>query len=139
MCVVDLYKFEVEIKVPESCARDLGSGIPAQVTSNGKTYKAEVSAVSPEVVNGEVTARLRFADGQQPPGLRPNQRMSSRLVPAPRKNVLIVQPRPFPEPPRGPYATSAGGCSATRRPITAGASRLTNVAIVSGPEPGEGI
>src|SRR3546814_4445373 len=53
--------------------RSLGIGIPAQVTSNGKTYKAEVSAVSPEVVNGEVNARLRFAEGQQPPGLRQNR------------------------------------------------------------------
>src|SRR3546814_10870652 len=77
LSVVDLDKFEVEIKVPESFARDLGIGITAQVTSNGKTYKAEVSAVSPEVVNGEVNARLRFAEGQQPPGLRQNQRLSS--------------------------------------------------------------
>src|SRR3546814_16938300 len=43
LSVVDLDKFEVEIKVPESFARDLGIGIPAQVTRNGKTSKAEVS------------------------------------------------------------------------------------------------
>src|SRR5690606_9752329 len=91
LSVVDLAKFEVEIKVPESFARDLGIGIPAQVTSSGKTYKAEVSAVSPEVVNGEVNARLRFADGQQPPGLRQNQRLQARIVLDTRKNVLMVE------------------------------------------------
>src|SRR3546814_16515888 len=101
MCVVDLYKFEVEIKVPESFARDLGTGIPAQVTSNGKVYKAEVSAVSPEVVNGEVNARLRFADGQQPPGLRQNQRLSSRIVLDTRQNVPLVE--------RGPFLVQDGG------------------------------
>src|SRR5690606_7861863 len=68
--VVDLSQFEVEIKVPESFARDLGIGMPAQVTSVGKQWPAQISAVSPEVVNGEVNARLRFADGGQPPGLR---------------------------------------------------------------------
>src|SRR3546814_12458967 len=40
LSVVDLDKFEVEIKVPESFARDLGIGIPAPVTSHGQTYKA---------------------------------------------------------------------------------------------------
>src|SRR3546814_13709665 len=65
LSVVDLDKFEVEIKVPESFARDLGIGIPAPVTSNGKTYKAEVSAVSPEVVNGKVNAdRKRVGQGK---------------------------------------------------------------------------
>src|SRR5690606_18900480 len=62
--VVDLSQFEVEIKVPESFARDLGIGMPAEVTSVGKQWPAEISAVSPEVVNGEVNARLRFADGR---------------------------------------------------------------------------
>ncbi|HEY9540435.1 MAG TPA: efflux RND transporter periplasmic adaptor subunit, partial [Luteimonas sp.] len=119
LSVVDLDKFEVEIKVPESFARDLGIGIPAQVTSNGKVYKAEVSAVSPEVVNGEVNARLRFADGQQPPGLRQNQRLSSRIVLDTRKNVLMVERGPFLEQDGGSFAWVVEGGSATRRPIQA--------------------
>src|SRR5690606_34108653 len=65
--VVDLSKFEVEIRVPESFARDLAIGMPAQLGNAGRTFAGEVSAVSPEVVNGEVTARIRFKDGQ-PPG-----------------------------------------------------------------------
>src|SRR3546814_20975383 len=96
LSVVDLDKFEVEIKEPESFARDLGIGIPAQVTSNGKTYKAEVSAVSPEVVNGEVNARLRFADVQQPPALRPTQRLASRTMLAPRQQRHQCTRRPAP-------------------------------------------
>src|SRR5690606_18314524 len=49
LSVVDLSEFEVEIRVPESFARDLGIGVPAQVTSQGKPWPAKVSAVSPEV------------------------------------------------------------------------------------------
>ena len=59
--VVDLSKFEVEIKVPESFARELAIGMPAQLTSgSGEPFAGAISAVSPEVVNGEVTARIRF-------------------------------------------------------------------------------
>ncbi len=139
LSVVDLGQFEVEIKVPESFARDLGIGIPAQVTSNGKVYKAELSAVSPEVVNGEVNARLRFADGQQPPGLRQNQRLSARIVLDTRKNVLMVERGPFLEQDGGSAAWVVAGGSATRRPIQAGASSLSHVEIVSGLEEGERI
>ena len=68
LSVVDLSQFEIEMKVPESFARDLAIGMPAQITSNGAQFAGEIAAVSPEVVNGEVTARVRFADGKQPPG-----------------------------------------------------------------------
>jgi len=137
--VVDLSKFEVEIKVPESFARDLAIGIPAQITSNGTAYPAEVSAVSPEVVNGEVNARLRFADGHQPPGLRQNQRLSARIVLDTRKNVLMVERGPFLEQDGGRFAYVVDGGSAVRRPIQAGVSSLSNVEIVSGLQPGERI
>ena len=137
--VVDLSQFEVEIKVPESFARDLGIGMPAQVTSVGKQWPAEISAVSPEVVNGEVNARLRFADGQQPPGLRQNQRLSARIVLDTREDVLMVERGPFLEQEGGNFAYVVDGGSARRRPIQAGASSLSAVEIVSGLQAGERI
>ena len=137
--VVDLSEFEVEIRVPESFARDLAIGVPAQVTSQGQPYPAKVSAVSPEVVNGEVTARLRFEDGKQPPGLRQNQRLSARIVLDTRENVLMVERGPFLEQDGGRFAWVVDGRSASRRPIQAGASSLGYVEIVSGLEEGERI
>jgi HlyD family secretion protein len=138
--VVDLSQFEVEIKVPESFARDLDIGMPAQIASTGKTYAAEVSAVSPEVVNGEVNARLRFADGKQPPGLRQSQRLSARIVMDTRRDVLMVERGPFLEQDGGrvAYVVDSSG-RAVRRPITVGASSLDAVEIVSGLQPGERI
>lgn len=138
--VVDLSVFEVEIKVPESFARDLGIGMPAQIASFGKTYAAEVSAVSPEVVNGEVNARLRFAQGKQPPGLRQNQRLSARIVMDTRRNVLMVERGPFLEQDGGrvAYVVDAGG-GAVRRSIATGASSLDAVEITSGLQAGERI
>ena len=137
--VVDLSQFEVEIKVPESFARDLGIGMPAQLTSGtGKPYPGAVSAVSPEVVNGEVVARLRFSD-KQPPGLRQNQRLSARIVLDTRRNVLMVDRGPFLEQDGGSSAYVMDGDSAVKRPIRTGVSSLGAVEILEGVQPGDRI
>ncbi|MEO5628922.1 MAG: efflux RND transporter periplasmic adaptor subunit [Thermomonas sp.] len=137
--VVDLSVFEVEIKVPESFARDLAIGMPSQITSNRKPFPAKVSAVSPEVVNGEVNARLRFDAGNQPPSLRQNQRLSARIVMDTRRDVLMVERGPFLEQDGGRIAYVVDGSSAVRRPIQAGASSLNAVEILSGLQPGDRI
>ena len=138
LSVVDLSVFEVEIKVPESFARDLAIGMPATLTSAGQPYPGEISAVSPEVVNGEVVTRLRFSD-KQPPGLRQNQRLSARIVLDTRRNVLMVERGPFLEQGGGNHAYVVDGSRATRRAIQAGASSLSAVEITSGLKEGEKI
>jgi HlyD family secretion protein len=139
LSVVDLSKFEVEIKVPESFARDLGIGMPAQLTSgNGEPYPGAVSAVSPEVVNGEVTARLRFTD-KQPPGLRQNQRLSARIVLDTHRNVLQVERGPFLEQDGGRFAYVMDGNTAVRKPVRLGVSSLNAVEILDGANAGDRI
>jgi HlyD family secretion protein len=139
LSVVDLTEFEVEIKVPESFARDLAIGMSAQLGSGaGQTYPGEVSAVSPEVVNGEVTSRLRFTD-KQPPGLRQNQRLSARITLDTRDDVLMVERGPFVDQSGGRYAYVLDGSTAIRRPIRTGASSLNAVEILEGVQPGDRI
>ena len=134
--VVDLSRFEVEIKVPESFARDLAIGMPATLTSAGQPYPGEISAVSPEVVNGEVVTRLRFSD-KQPPGLRQNQRLSARILMETRRNVLMVERGPFVEQGGGRQAYVMDGSSAVRRPVQLGASSLSHVEVLGGLQPGD--
>ncbi|WP_425478183.1 efflux RND transporter periplasmic adaptor subunit [Pseudoxanthomonas winnipegensis] len=137
LSVVDLSKFEVEIKVPESFARDLAIGVPAQLTSgSGEPFPGKISAVSPEVVAGEVTARVRF-DGPQPPGLRQSQRMSARILLDTRKNVLKVERGPFVEQSGGRYAYVMDGSSAQRQPVQLGVSSLSETEILSGLKEGD--
>ncbi|HBZ47604.1 efflux RND transporter periplasmic adaptor subunit [Stenotrophomonas bentonitica] len=134
--VVDLSRFEIEIKVPESFARDLSIGIPAQLTSgNGQPFPGEISAVSPEVVAGEVNARIRFTD-KQPQGLRQSQRMQSRIVLDTRRNVIKVERGPFVEQGNG-QAYVMDGDTAIRRPVRLGVSSLGEVEILSGLRPGD--
>lgn len=130
--VVDLTRFEVEIRVPESFARDLAIGMPAQLTSgNGTPVAAEVAAVSPEVVGGEVTARLRFA-GEQPPGLRQSQRLSARIVLDTRANVLKVARGPFVEADGGRHAWVVDGRTARKTPVRLGVQSLGEVEVLDG-------
>jgi HlyD family secretion protein len=137
--VVDLSVFEVEIQVPESFARDLGIGMPAQIASGGRQCPAKVSAVSPEVVSGEVNARLRFDEGRQPPGLRQNQRLSARILLDTRRDVLMVERGPFLEQDGGRFAYVVDGSQAVRTPIETGASSLSAVEIIRGLDAGDRI
>jgi HlyD family secretion protein len=137
LSVVDLAKFEVEIRVPESFARDLAIGMPAELRgASGAHWPAEVSAVAPEVVDGEVIGRLRFS-GAQPQGLRQNQRLSTRIVLGTRRNVLMVERGPFLEQGGGRSIYVLDGNSAVRRAITTGTSSLDAVEISSGLHQGD--
>lgn len=138
LSVVDLGEFEVEITVPESFARELAIGMPAQLRGASGTYDAKVAAVSPEVVNGEVTGRLRF-DGPTPKGLRQNQRLSARILLDTRRNVLKVDRGAFLEQDGGRYAYVVDGGTAVRRPIRVGAASLDAVEILEGVQAGERI
>ncbi|MUV12862.1 efflux RND transporter periplasmic adaptor subunit [Noviluteimonas gilva] len=139
LSVVDLTEFEVEIRIPESFARDLGIGMPAEIrSSGGAPYEAHVAAVSPEVVNGEVTSRLRFS-GKQPPGLRQNQRLSARIVMDTRKNVLQVERGPFVDEGGGNSAWVMDGDTAVKKPVRLGVSSISAVEILDGVKEGDRI
>ncbi len=132
LSVVDLALFEVEIRVPESFARDLGIGMAAQLGgSTGEQWPGEISAVSPEVVNGEVTARIRFSKGQ-PPALRQNQRLSVRVLMDTRRDVLKVERGSFIDQSGGRHAYVVNGNLAERRPVRLGASSLGEIEILEG-------
>ena len=101
-----------------------------------RASRGAISAVSPEVVNGEVNARIRFS-GKQPPGLRQNQRMSARVVMDTRHNVLKVERGPFVEQSGGRYAYVMDGSAAVRRPVQLGAASLGEIEVLSGLQPGD--
>ncbi len=138
LTVVDLSRLELEIKVPESFARDLAPGMPAQISGGGKQWPGELSAVSPEVVAGQVSARVRFG-GAPPEGLRQNQRLSARVLLDERRDVLTVQRGPFLDSGAGRVAYVIRGDVAERTAIEVGATSLNRVEILSGLAAGERI
>ena len=136
LSVVDLSALEVEIKVPESFARDLAPGMHAEISGDGQHWPGVVGAISPEVVAGEVAARVRFADAR-PAGLRQNQRLSVRVVLQRVADALTVA--------RGPSLDSDGGSAvyvvhgdlAVRTPVRLGPASIDRVQVLAGLRPGE--
>jgi HlyD family secretion protein len=138
LSVIDLSALQVEMQVPESFARDLGIGRSGEISGNGHTWKGLVSAISPEVVNGQVAARLRF-EGDTPKQLRQNQRLSVRVLLDKRDNVLTVQRGSFVDESGGSYAYLVRDGIAKKTPIRVGASSIDKVEILEGLKEGDKI
>ncbi|MGM9486526.1 efflux RND transporter periplasmic adaptor subunit [Ideonella sp. YS5] len=136
LTVVDLSQLEVQMQVAESFARELQPGMPGEISGNGQQWKGRVSSVSPEVVNNEVAARLRF-DGALPAQLRQNQRLSVRVLLDQRDNVLSVARGSFVDEGGGRFAYVLRDGLAEKRAIRVGAQSLARVEIVEGLAPGE--
>jgi HlyD family secretion protein len=138
LTVVDLSALEVEIKVSESFARDLNAGMSADLDGGGHHWQGTVSGVSPQVVGGEVTARLRFGI-EKPAGLRQSQRLSVRIFIDKRENVLMVERGAFVDQEGGGFAYVVHGNIAERRPVRLGAASLEKVEILDGLAAGDQI
>jgi HlyD family secretion protein len=138
LTVVDLSALEVEIKVTESLARDLRSGMTADLEGGGHHWQGVVSGVSPEVVAGQVTARLRFG-AEKPAGLRQSQRLSVRIFLDRRDNVLMVDRGSFVDQEGGGFAYIVHGNIAERHPVQLGAASIAKVEILEGLSAGDEI
>jgi HlyD family secretion protein len=139
LSVVDLSRFEVDAQIPESYADDLGLGMAAEIIVGVSRYAGTVVAVSPEIVENQVSTRIRF-DGDMPPNIRQNQRLTTRVLLEERPDVLMLA--------RGQFLDSGGGRVAYvfdgdgllhRRPITIGARSLAAVEIATGLKEGESV
>src|SRR5579863_2448065 len=138
LTVVDLSALEVEIKVTESLARDLRPGMTADLEGGGHHWQGVVSGVSPEVVAGQVTTRLRFGS-EKPAGLRQSQRLSVRIFIDRRDNVLMVDRGAFVDQEGGGFAYIVHGNVAERRPVQLGAASIAKVEILDGLSVGDQI
>ena len=138
LTVVDLSALEVEIKVPESMARDLRPGMNADLEGDARHWQGTVGGVSPEVVNGQVTARLRFR-GDQPVGLRQSQRLAVRILVDRRDNVLMVDRGSFMDQEGGGIVYRVHDNVAERHPVHLGAASIAKVEILEGLDEGDRI
>jgi HlyD family secretion protein len=136
--VVDLGAFELEIRVPDSFARDLAIGMSAEIRSGTTNFAGRVRSVSPEVIDGNVATRLEFVD-QRPAGLRQNQRLTARILIEERPNVLKIERGTFMEAGGGHFAYFVVDGVAERRPIQTGAVSLDSVEILTGAKAGDQI
>jgi HlyD family secretion protein len=138
LTVVNLSSLELEIGLPEEYANETSIGTPATIAFMEREFAGHVTSISPEVVDNQVFARVEF-DGEQPQGLKQNQRLTTRLTFQSKKNVLKVARGAFLEAEGGRAAYVVDGKTALRREIVAGATSVAEVEIVKGLTEGERI
>ncbi len=138
LSVVDLSQFEIEQQVPESYADDLAIGMAAQVHIGAVVHDATLVSISPEIINGQVTARVRF-DGDPPQGLRQNQRLTTRILLEAKDDVLMVRRGQFLETGGGRIAYVVVDDMAQRRTIEVGGRSLSDVEVLTGLKAGDTI
>jgi HlyD family secretion protein len=139
LSVIDLSALEVQMQVSESSARDLAIGMPGEISGNGQQWPGLVSSISPEVVNNEVAARLRFA-GATPAQLRQNQRLSVRVLIERREEVLTLRRGSFVDESGGAFAyVMRGAAAAEKVAIRLGARSLDKVEVLSGLQLGDSV
>jgi HlyD family secretion protein len=130
--VVDLSAYEVEVRIPEAYADDLGIGLAGEVQYNGEDWRGELVSLSPEVVNNAVVGRIRFS-GDSPPGLRQNQRVTVNVKMDELFDVLKLQRGSFTDSGGGRYAFVLDGNGlAVKRPVQLGARSVSEVEVLGG-------
>lgn len=129
MTLVDLSNFEAELQVPESYANELGLGMEVELKLGNETVIGNLSAISPEVNNREVTARVRFKGVTN--NIRQNQRLTARILLDNREGVMQVKRGAFMQQ-GGIVAYKVQGNIAKRIPITIGATSINAVELLSG-------
>ncbi len=137
LTIVDLTEFEVEINVAETHASELGLGMPVNINFKNELYKGEVVAISPEVKDNQVAARVKFTE-KAPSSLRQSQRVSTRILVEEKANALKVKRGNFVE--SGNYSVYVvDGDIATKRRVQLGSKSVSEVEILSGLKAGEQI
>jgi len=136
LSVVDLSQLEVEAEVPEIYADSLDLGLPAQVRIGNDQAQGTITSISPEIVSGQVAARIRF-DGELPAGLRQNQRVQTRILLEEHQDTLVLTRGPFVDDGAGRIAYVLRDGFAERSAIETGISNSGQIEILSGLEAGD--
>jgi HlyD family secretion protein len=136
LTVVNLSSLQLEVGLPEEYGTETVMGTPAVIQFGEREYAGRVVAISPEVVNSQVNARIVF-DGEQPAGLKQNQRLNTRITFEAKRNVLKVARGAYLERGGGRIAYVVDGDLATRRAITTGATSIGEIEILTGLKEGE--
>lgn len=137
LTIVDLSRYEAELKVPEFYAEQLGLGLSVSLQIAGHKRMGEVVSVSPEIQNNQVLVRVRMPDTSEL-SLRQNQRLNARIEFDKKAQALMLR--------RGAFLQSGGKHhvfkmtgedSAEKVPVTLGISSVDAVEVLDGLKAGD--
>jgi HlyD family secretion protein len=110
----------------------------SRISVGQQQFDGVITAISPEVVDNQVTGRVRFV-AAIPDGLRQNQRVSARVLLESRTDVLTVRRGPFLDSGSGRVAYIVDGDLVHRHVIQAGSASISHVEILEGLQHGQTI
>ena len=95
--VAQPWKLKAEIRIPETQAKDVMIGQPAQVDTHNGVIQGRVSRIDPAAVSGNVTVDIKL-EGQLPQGARPDLSVDGAVELERLTDVLYVQRPVFGQP-----------------------------------------
>jgi HlyD family secretion protein len=110
----------------------------ATVEAGGKTYRAKVAKIYPQVRNGTFEVDLHFV-GQEPPALNRGQTLQVKLTLGDPTPALLIPNGAFYNETGGAwvFVVAPGGGSAVKRPVRLGRRNSDFIEVLEGLEPGE--
>ena len=136
--VADQTKLKAELKIPETQAKDVQSGLLASIDTRNGIISGHVMRIDPAVQNGTVTVDVKL-EGELPKGARPDLSVEGTIEIENLKDVIYVGRPAFGQPNStvGIFKLDAEGNGATRVQVKLGRSSVNTVEIQEGLEPGD--
>ncbi len=136
MTIVDLTAFEAELLIAESYAEEIGLGMKVEIQVAGQLLHGELSAISPEVINRQVSTRVRFKNADEI-NLRQNQRLSARIILEKKANVLMIRRGAFLQTGAGKVAYLVNENLAIKQTIEIGSTSISHIELQAGVKVGD--
>ncbi len=136
--VVQPTKLKAELKIPETQAKDVVVGQPAEVDTRNGIVQGTVARIDPASVNGTVTVDIRLT-GELPPGSRPDLSVDGTIELERLSDVLYVGRPVFGQPNSliGLFRLDPVTKEANRVQVKLGRSSVNTIEIVDGLKVGD--
>jgi HlyD family secretion protein len=131
--VVEPTKLKAELKIPETQAKDVALGLPAEVDTRNGIVKGRVMRIDPAAINGTVTVDVRL-EGELPPGARPDLSVDGTIELERLADVLYVGRPVFGQPNSmvGLFKVDPATGEANRVQVKLGRNSVNTIEIVEG-------
>jgi HlyD family secretion protein len=131
--VADPTRLKAELRVPETQARDVSIGLPANIDTRNGIVAGRVVRVDPAVTNGTVTVDVAL-EGELPKGARPDLSVDGTVVIEKLDDALTVGRPAFGQPDSKItlFKLSPDGNTATRVPVLLGRGSVHRIEVREG-------
>jgi len=136
--VVQPQHLKAELKIPETTAKDVEPGQPAEIDTHNGIIPGKVIRIDPAAQNGTFTVDVEL-QGELPKGARPDLSVDGTITMEKLENVLYVGRPAFGQEKStvGMFRVDADEKTAVRVPVELGRSSVNSIEIVRGLQEGQ--